>query len=317
MGLYKKLRKYITGKRMTWPVPFRKGIPTRDVFFRDPYVTTTNDGYLMTGTVYHLNYNDSDMCLCYKSNDLQSWDGPEKLVDGKALPGKFFDFWAPEIHRVGDKYALLITLRPDGGKRGVYMFVSDRPDGGYLPAARLTPEDQNCLDGTLYVDKDNIYFAYCREYIDVSDGEIRCAKLSKDAFRPCDGDFPCIAGESKLLFKGSANRICPTRSRYKVTDGPFYFTYGDDLFLLWSTHLRRGRYALLLARSLDGSPDGAFEQCGVLYGNDGGHAMVFTDKVGERRLALHSPNARTVFSGKFEHPHFILLDKLIDGMKNK
>ena len=182
MGLFKKLRKYLTGRRMAWPPPRREGISLSDINLRDPFIVRDGQGgYLLTGTVYHYNYNDAGMCLCWKSRDLESWNGPFRLIDGEELGGVYYDFWAPEIHFIGGKYHLLITLRPQGGKRGVYLFTADKADGKYAPAARLTPWEENCLDGTFYEGKDGaVYFAYCREYTDVKDGQVRCMRFEKD-----------------------------------------------------------------------------------------------------------------------------------------
>lgn len=310
MGLYKKLRKYLTGRRMAWPPPRSEGLSLSDINLRDPFIVRDGQGgYLLTGTVYHYNYNDAGMCLCWKSRDLESWSGPFKLIDGEELGGVYYDFWAPEIHFIGGKYHLLITLRPQGGKRGVYLFTADKADGKYAPAARLTPWEENCLDGTFYEGKDGaVYFAYCREYTDVKDGQVRCMRFEREelpAPAPALADVPCLAGQSKLLFKGSGNIFRPARGRQKVTDGPFYFEREGRICLLWSTHVRGGRYALLWARAKTDAPDGEFEQMGALYDKDGGHAMIFCAESGQKYLVLHSPNARTVLTKKFEHPHLL------------
>ena len=55
MGLYKKFRKYVTGRRLAWPVPFKEDRSTEEIFVRDPYVFLTEDGdYALTGTTYFL-----------------------------------------------------------------------------------------------------------------------------------------------------------------------------------------------------------------------------------------------------------------------
>ena len=312
MGLYKKLRKYITGRRMVWPPEYREGMALDEINIRDPFIVNPGEGgYLMTGTIYHYNYNDSGMCVCYKSEDLRSWRGPFTLIDGKN--SVYSDFWAAEIHRVGDKFCLLITLHPKGGKRGVYLFTSDRADGGYKPIARLTPEGGNCLDGTMLVKGGKIYFTYCREYIDVKDGQILCSVYEEKDFDlpPADMDkMPCIARQGKLLFKGSDNTFRPTLAKKKVTDGPFYYEHGGELYLLWSTHLAGGTYALLAAKSVNGEPDGEFTQLGAVYDKNGGHAMIFKDKEGRGQLVLHAPNAREVFGKGMEHAIILPADKI-------
>lgn len=296
MGLYKKLRKYITGRRMVWPPEFREDYTLEQINFRDPYIVKDGKGgYVMVGTVYHYNYNDSNMCLMYKSNDLRVWSGPYKIVDGDKLDKKYYDFWAPEIHIIDGRYFLAITLHPQGAKRGTYLFESDTLDGEYSMICRITPEGKNSLDGTLVCEGDEIWCTYCHEYIDVGDGHIRSVKLLADL-------SGIDESTDRLLFKASANTYKCVKSRKKVTDGPFYFRKDKELYLLWSTELRDKNYALLLAKSDDGTIYGNFSQEGVLFDKDGGHAMLFEDYDGTLKVVMHCPNARTVFTHKFEHP---------------
>ena len=64
-----------------------------------------------------------------------------------------------------------------------------------------------------------------------------------------------------------------------------------------------------------GGMDGEWIQDGLLYEKglrpeytfDGGHAMIFKDKQGKMRLALHAPNYK--FDENYEH---LLLKELID-----
>lgn len=299
MGLYKKFRKYVTGRRMVWPPAYREDYTLEEINFRDPYIVKDGKGgYVMTGTVYHYNYNDGNMCLLYKSKDLKKWQGPFKIVDGDKLDGKYYDFWAPEIHMLDGRYFLAITLHKKGCKRGTYLFESNALDGEYKMRCRITPEDKSSLDGTLVCQDGEVWCTYCHEYIDVDDGHIRSVKLDKD-MNGID------LSTDRLLFKASANTYKLTKKKYKVTDGPFYFRQGGDLFLLWSTELADNKYALLLAKSSNGRADGEFSQHGVLFDKDGGHAMMFEDYDGTQKLVLHCPNARTIFTREFEHPLII------------
>ena len=95
-----------------------------------------------------------------------------------------------------------------------------------------------------------------------------------------------------------------------MTDGPFYFEKDGGLYLLWSTHLAGGTYALLAAKSVNGEPDGEFTQLGAVYEKNGGHAMVFTDREGADMLVLHAPNAREIFGGAVEHAVILPLGKI-------
>ena len=300
MGLYKKLRKYITGRRLEWPIPFRTDLALEDIYVRDPFVFATDDGYALTGTIYRLNYNDSYGVAMYKSRDKLMWSGPYMIVEKAKLNKEYSDFWAPEIHKIGDLYCLAVTLKPEDGKRGTYLFTSRSSCKGYVMRARITPCDKSSLDGTLYVEDGRVWCVYCYEYIDCGDGEIRAVRLTEDMSGiEADTDI--------LLFKASANTYEPYLGRYKVTDGPFLFRDNERLCMLWSTHTRSGKYVQLSAYSDNGRLDGNWLQRGKpLYASDGGHGMIFEDSDLRRYLVLHTPNVRKIISREYEHP--VMLD---------
>lgn len=301
MGLYKKFRKYVTGRRLAWPVPFKEDRSTEEIFVRDPYVFLTEDGdYALTGTTYRLNYNDSYGVLAYRSHDKERWSGPYTLIEKSKLDKEYKDFWAPEIHKIGSLYCLAVTLKPEDGKRGTYLFTSRSSCKRYVMRARITPCDKSSLDGTLYVEDGRVWCVYCYEYIDCGDGEIRAVRLTEDMSGiEADTDI--------LLFKASANTYEPYLGRYKVTDGPFLFEDNGKLRMLWSTHTASGKYVQLSAYSDNGRLDGKWLQRGEpLYASDGGHGMIFADYDGSRYLVLHAPNVRKIISREYEHP--VMLD---------
>lgn len=301
MGLYKKFRKYVTGRRLQWPVPYREDRTLEEVYMRDPFVIKDGrGGYVLTGTVYRLNYNDSYGVVIFKSDDKISWRGPFTVVSKDRLGNGYSDFWAPEIHFADGRYFLAVTLKPDGGKRGTYLFVSEEIDGDYRLQCRITPEDKSSLDGTLVFDRGAWWCVYCHEYIDCKDGRIRAVKVTPT--------FDGICPESDFeLFKASDNAYKPAITRYKVTDGPFAYKEKGVLKLLWSTQVRGGDYVQLSASSEDGTLAGRWSQDAPLYTSDGGHGMIFDDYDGTRYLVLHAPNARTVFTREYEHPLFVKL----------
>lgn len=150
MGLLKKFRKYVGGKRLEWPLPYKEGLTFDDITVRDPFIVKDGKGgYVLAGTIYHYNFNDSYGTVVYKSDDLKKWRGPFTVLAKVDLDTEYADFWAPEIHFVRGRYRLLVTLSPKGGKRGTYMFSCDSADGKYKGGVRLTPEKYSCLDGTL------------------------------------------------------------------------------------------------------------------------------------------------------------------------
>lgn len=298
MGLLKKFRKYMGGRRLEWPLPYREGLTFDDITVRDPFVIKDGKGgYIMAGTIYHYNFNDSYGTVVYKSDDLKVWRGPFTILEKSALDTEYADFWASEIHYAEGRYRLLVTLSPKGGKRGTYMFSCDEADGTYTGGVRLTPENSYCLDGTLTCEDGRYWCVYCREYIECKDGEIRAVRLKED-----------LSGVEKetdtLLFRASDNVYRPARGKYKVTDGPFCFEEDGERKMLWSTRTCDSRYVQLVARS-SGGVTGKWTQQGAVYVSDGGHGMLFTGYEGERYLILHSPDARTAFTGKYERPLLI------------
>lgn len=307
MGLLKKFRKYVGGRRLEWPIPYREGLTFADITVRDPFVIKDGKGgYVMAGTIYRYNFNDSYGTVIYKSDDLRVWRGPFTVLEKRALGGGYRDFWAPEIHFAGGRYRLLVTLSPEGGKRGTYMFSCDSVDGNYADGVRLTPQSSSCLDGTLVQENDRYWCVYCREYIECDDGEIRAVRLKED-----------MSGVEEdtdvLLFCASANVYRPVRSKKKITDGPFCFREDGQLKMLWSTRTADRKYVQLVARAEDGRVDGRWTQEGAVYTSDGGHGMIFEDYGGQRYLILHSPDARTAFTKKYERPVLIRYGKTESG----
>ena len=75
-----------------------------------------------------------------------------------------------------------------------------------------------------------------------------------------------------------------------VTDGPFLYKANDgSLLMLWAS--APGLYAQVVSRSASGSILGPWEhEPEVLYGNNGGHGMLFRTFDGRLMLTLHQPN---------------------------
>lgn len=301
MGLLKKFRKYVGGKRLKWPLPYKEGLTFEDITVRDPFIVKDGKGgYVLAGTIYHYNFNDSYGTVVYKSDDLKKWRGPFTVLAKADLDTEYADFWAPEIHFVRGRHRLLVTLSPKGGKRGTYMFSCDSADGKYTGGVRLTPEKYSCLDGTLTEENGRYWCVYCKEYIECNDGEIRAVRLKEDL----SGTEP---ETDVLLFRASDNVYKPVKSRQKVTDGPFCYFEDGQRKMLWSTRTSDRKYVQLSARSADGTVAGKWIQEGAIYTSDGGHGMIFEDYSGVRYLILHSPDARTVFTKKYERPLMIKL----------
>ncbi len=255
---------------------------------RDPFIYTDHvqQCYFMYGTT-DLQPNSiaaNHSFSCYRSTDLEWFEGPIEIFNAADLP--FWgerDFWAAEMHAYRGRYYLLASCKADGRCRGTHIFVSDTPDGRFVPVspAPATPTDWECLDGTLYIEDGRPYMVFCHEWLQVQDGEI-CAI-------PLTDDLTAAAGAPICLFHGSENpavRGQGPEGRNFITDGPFLWRENRRLRMIWSSF--SDRYIILTAEA--DSVCGPWRHGEPLYDTDGGHAMLFETLAGERMISLHSPN---------------------------
>ncbi len=274
-------------------------MPKRDeIRIRDPFILTDleNKCYYMYGTTalekdsLHAGHSFS----VYKSYDLETFDEAKVIFDGaKCDFSADRDFWAAEVHKWGGKYYLFGSCKAEGKCRTTHIFVSDTPDGEYLPVSEkpITPEGWECLDGTFYVEDGKPYMVFSHEWVQVGDGEIWAQELSPDLTR--------AKGEPFMLFRASDNHSVSeleAGSGNYVTDGPFLYREGERLHMIWSSFYR-GRYLVLDAES--DSIRGKWIHGGSRFDFDGGHAMIFTTLDGKRMIALHSPNKAGLERARF------------------
>jgi len=260
-----------------------------EIRIRDPFILTDFDNkcYYMYGTTAL--ETDSLRAGCtfsvYKSYDLEEFEGPKVIFDGEKIG--FWadrDFWAPEVHKWGGRYYLFGSCKAEGKCRATQILVCDTPDGEYLPISDkpITPEEWECLDGTLYIEDGTPYIVFCHEWVQIGDGEIWAMELSPDLTQAVSEPF--------MLFRASDNpnvSELESGSGNYVTDGPFLYREGDKLRMIWSSFYQ-GRYLVLDAES--DSIRGEWIHGGSRFDFDGGHAMIFSTLEGKRKISLHSPN---------------------------
>ncbi|MEN9840317.1 MAG: hypothetical protein RL376_117 [Verrucomicrobiota bacterium] len=126
-------------------------------------------------------------------------------------------------------------------------------------------------------------------------------------------DWSAKKGESVLLFKESeAPWGRPYSQMNYVTDGPFITrTQSGKLQMIWSSFGKNGDYAIGVAVSESGTVNGPWQHLDkTLFGNDGGHGMVFRDFSGNPYLILHQPNKKNM-----ERAHLFKLNEDIDGFR--
>ena len=258
----------------------------KDIHIRDPFILNYKGKYYLYGTRGKGCWDNCSGFDVYTSPDLTDWSGPVSVFEKSESFWATRQFWAPEVHEYKGKFYMLASFKSDSRHRGTHILVSDAPDKPFVPLVDtpITPEEWECLDGTLYISKKGEpYIVFCHEWTQVSDGEICAARLTDD--------LKCMAETPKILFKGSSpSWATGTQKGNYVTDGPFlYRTEEEKLYLIWSTYI--GNYVEAFAVSSNGEIDGEWLHSDeFIFNNDGGHGMIFKDFSGGLKFIMHRPN---------------------------
>lgn len=270
-----------------------------EINIRDPFVLFDNGNYFLYGTRakdFGKNVAGFDV---YTSKDLEEWSEPTACFDSQKAGLNREVNWAPEVHKYNDSFFMFATFTKENSLRGTYALKADSPYGPFTlhSDGALTPDEWECLDGTLYLDKQGVpYLVFCHEHTQIIDGTICYIQLSEDLTHSI--------GEPHYIFSGSDPYFVekkPDREHY-ITDGPFmYRTKNDDLLMIWSTFINH-QYSQCIARSDNGEITGNFEHLPPLITDDGGHGMIFKadDKL---FLTFHTPNQTL-----YERPKFIEIE---------
>lgn len=275
-----------------------------EINIRDPFILKEGDTYYLYGTRakdFGKKVNGFDV---YTTKDLIHFSEPKVCFDSGKWDMNREVNWAPEVHKYNNSYYMLATFTKENGLRGVYILKSDNPDGEFQPHSNgaVTPDEWECLDGTLYINKNNEpYLVFCHEHTQIIDGTVCYIRLSDDLTHSI--------GEPVYMFSGSTPDWADKKpeGEHYITDGPFmYRTTDGELLLIWSTFVNH-MYCQCVAKSSNGELDGEFIHLPPIITNDGGHGMIFKadDKL---YLTFHTPNKTLE-----EHPTF---KELIDTGDN-
>jgi len=280
-------------------------ITCKDINIRDPFVLVHEGKYYLYGTRGHECWGKGTGLDCYVSSDLENFEEPVEVFT--PAPDFWADknFWAPEVHFYEGAFYMFASFKTDGVCRGTQILKAESPLGPFKPHSDgpLTPRDWECLDGTLFIEKENDnqpYMVFCHEWVQITDGTVCAVPLSKD--------LKTTVGEPKVLFHASeAPWIVDIRGGNYVTDGPFIFRADDGkITMLWSSFGKEG-YTLALAHSETNTIAGPWKQEEkLLFEKDGGHGMLFKALDGRIMGSLHSPNVNLQ-----ERPYFFdVTDKI-------
>ena len=269
-----------------------------EINIRDPFVLLSEGIYYLYGTRGQNCWGADDGIDCYTGTDLENWEGPFEVFH---KPQGFWadrNYWAPECHCYQGAYYLFVSFKAEGVCRGTQILKADNPLGPFSlhSDGPVTPRSWECLDGTFYLSKEGKpYMVFCHEWVQIADGTVCMLPLTEDLM--------AAAGEPKVLFAASeAPWVRPVNASEKnkkalggrepfVTDGPFLHRCEDGTLLMIWASFAEGGYAEGCARSLSGEIEGPWvQEDAPLFGENGGHGMIFSDKEGRKYLTLHSPN---------------------------
>ena len=282
---------------------------SEQINIRDPFILFENDTYYLYGTraeSFGIHTKGFDV---YVSKDMENWSDPIPCFDSEKYGLNRKVNWAPEVYKYKGKYYMLATFTMETGLKGTCSLCADHPMGPFVPLSKgpLTPKEWECLDGTLYIEKDGTpYLVFCHEHVQIKDGTICYVRLN-DELDQTVGDVVTLFNASSCPF------VCPlVGSIYNgnyVTDGPFmYRSKTNELFMIWSSTVNY-KYAELVVKFNDGALSMNFEHQKPLLDSDGGHGMIFTD--GQNNyFTYHTPNISLS-----ERPKFCILNDLGDSLE--
>lgn len=259
---------------------------------RDPYILLDNNVYYMYAT------SGETTLSYYYGDDLENWELGGVCFE---IPKDFWadrDVWAAEIHRYRNEFYLFVSLKGKNGLRGTQIAVASSPRGPFVPIANraVTPEEQSCIDGTLFIEEGVPYIIYSHDWPDhfVEEagayvGEICCARLSDDFMRIIGEPWRMFASDEVPISKGTPHRMDNGITRFG-SDAPFVQKLSDgSLYLTWSPYLQNN-YVVLGAVSKSGKLRGEWKHVeSALFDGNGGHAMFFRDKEDKLCMVLHAP----------------------------
>lgn len=257
-----------------------------DINIRDPFVLYEDGKYYLYGTRAKNFGRFVGGFDVYVSEDLENWSEPMECFNSIMHNMNRQVNWAPEVHKYKGSYYMLATFTRENGLRGTFSLKSESPLGPFVPHSEkaLTPEEWECLDGTLYIDKKGEpYLVFCHEHTQILDGTICYIRLNEN--------LSASVGEPVTMFSATEPCFAPEKldGKHYITDGPFMFrSKTDELFMLWSTFIDE-KYAECLVKFGDGEIGMNFTHEEPLITNDGGHGMIFEGKDG-LYLTYHTPN---------------------------
>lgn len=285
-------------------------INTSDMGVRDPFIIVDreNECYYLIRSAWT---DGRGALYAYKSLNLKKWKDVGYVFQAEPDYLGTKDYWAPDYYEYKGNWYCFITVGGEDIIRGTTILKGgSHPLDTYKPILpndqlNITPIEMMSLDGSLYVDKQGVpYMLFCREWLQVQDGEMWAMQLKDDLSGAADEPF--------LLFSASQAPWTVSGDGFNyVTDAPFIWKDEEsgNLIMIWSSG-STGGYAIGQSISKNGKLEGPWEHDPLpIFSSDGGHAMIFYDLEDNLKMAYHAPNSGaervqisdvSIKDGKFE-----------------
>jgi len=262
-----------------------------------------NGGYYMVGTAGTPGSRDRDgVFTIQQSGDLNGW----KPVGDVFAPGQWpkwakGDFWAPEIHKVGQKFVVYYTARDQSGRLSIGAAWAKDVRGPYTDLGKPLIRDKRTgvIDSNLFVDKKGqAHVVWKLDGNDVGKSTpIYMQKVSPDGMK----------------LEGARHKILTNDQPWEgpLVEAPWVTKHGDYYYMFYSGNMyNTDRYATGVARSR--SPYGPYEKAPepVLHSNSQwagpGHGTIVR-KNGKEFYVYHAWKADKIGD---PNPRMVLMDRV-------
>ena len=254
----------------------------RQLTLADPFVYEEDGVFYIYGTS-----SDSGIQV-FTSSDLKHWEGPcGKAQEGFALHKSEAwgekQFWAPEVYKVGDRYAMLYSAQEH-----LCVAFADSPLGPFRqedgPGA-YNPGRKG-IDGHVFTDEDGAKYLYWVRWDRGFGNEVWCSRISDD-LKLLQGDMVhCIQ-----TIPGTWEQV---QEDCRVAEGPFILKHDGLYYLSFSCNgYTDQEYAVGYAVSDNPfGPWKRFDGNPILHRKDGevgtGHHMFLNTSKGKGYIVYHT-----------------------------
>lgn len=263
-----------------------------EITIRDPYIIADSKTKKYYMYASYSNGQEKGFQV-YISDDLADWQGPRVVFQKNNSFWATEDYWAPEVHIYRKKYYLFGTFASATRKRTSQILVSDSPCGPFeIHSQPIGPDNWYVLDATLYIENGTPYAIFSREWLQDNDGTMCYVQLSDDLTKVVSGPFVMFRASQS----GWSRSPCwnTRKAPIFVVDAPFFYEINGLEFLLWSSWSDNcnASYSVGVAYPADGVLGGKFRhELLKLPKSDSGHAMIFEDFEGKKRICFHENNS--------------------------